>query len=364
MNFMNERDMERRKFFKTCSLSAASLFLMNKVSASGDQLGSGPVYKRYPGIKPIMGSWFEFYHTDESEGLYWNPVLPKFTEQQWRAKIREMSEIGIQYLVLMAIAYNGKTYYPSKLLPQHEYGCPDPLEAVLSEADDCGIKFFISNDFWSDWRDSKKMMISEEVAKTRQQGMEEVAEKYAHHKSFYGWYFPNESELWNSIDDTTINYVNNCNRIAKQLAPRSVNLIAPYGTNSIRLDDKYVSQLEKLDIDIMAYQDEIGVKKTPVGLAGKYYEALYKVHAKAGRARLWADMEIFDFEGDVYKSALVPANFDRILKQMEDISPFVENILIYQYIGIMDNPISTASVGHPNSGKLYADYTSWLKAQQ
>jgi hypothetical protein len=194
--------------------------------------------------------------------------------------------------------------------------------------------------------------------------MEEVAEKYSHHRSFYGWYYPNESGLWNTIDETTIKYVNNCSKIAKKLTPRSVNLIAPYGTKSIRLDSKYVSQLEKLDIDIIAYQDEIGVKKTKVGFAGKYYEALNKVHKQAGRARLWADMEIFEFEGDVYKSALIPASFDRILKQMEDISPFVENILIYQYPGIMNKPGSVASVGHPDSGKLYKDYMNWLTTQQ
>jgi len=246
----------------------------------------------------------------------------------------------------------------------HNYDCPDPLDAVLSAADECGIKFFVSNDFWSDWQDSKKMMTSNEIAGVRQKGMEEVAERYAWHKSFYGWYFPNETGLWNTIDETTITYVNNCSRIARQLTPQSVNLIAPYGTHSIRLDDNYVRQLEKLDIDVVAYQDEIGVRKTRVGYAGKYYEALYKAHAKAGRARLWADMEIFEFEGDVYKSALIPAAFDRVLKQMEDISPFVENILVYQYIGIMNKPGSLASVGHPNSEKLYTDYTNWLKAQQ
>ncbi|MDP4206898.1 MAG: DUF4434 domain-containing protein, partial [Bacteroidota bacterium] len=277
---------------------------------------------------------------------------------------KEISEAGMEYLVLMAVANDGKTFYPSKLQPRYDYVCADPLEAVLSAADECGIKFFVSNDFWADWRDGNKMMSDAEVAKLREKGMEEVAEKYSHHKSFYGWYYPNESGLWNYIDDTTINYVNNCTKIARSLTPRSVNLIAPYGTKSVRFDDKYVTQLEKLDIDIIAYQDEIGVKKTRVGTAGKYYEGLYKAHAKAGRARLWADMEIFEFEGDVYNSALIPASFERILKQMEDISPFVENILVYQYLGIMNKPGSIATVGHPDSGKLYTDYMNWLKAQK
>ena len=351
--------MDRRNFCKACGLTSASLLLTNQIFATITQQT-----KQNSKIKPISGSWFEFTHGFAPEGKYWNSVLPQFTTEQWKAKVKEISETGMEYLVLMAVANDGKTFYPSKLQPQYEYACADPLEAVLSAADECGIKFFVSNDFWLDWREGTKMMKDLEVAKLREKGMEEVAEKYSHHKSFYGWYYPNESGLWNSIDDTTINYVNRCTKKARELTPNSVNLIAPYGTKSVRADDKYVSQLEKLDIDIIAYQDEIGVKKTKVGTAGKYYEALSKVHAKAGRSRIWADMEIFEFENDVYASALIPTDFERILKQMEDISPFVENILVYQYLGIMNKPGSIASVGHPNSGKLYTDYMNWLNKRK
>jgi len=351
--------MDRRNFCKNCGLTTASLVLAGQAFAAISSQA-----KQNPLIKPISGSWFEFTHGFAPEGKYWNSVLPQFTTEQWKAKVKEIRETGMEYLVLMAVANDGRTFYPSKLQPRYDYACADPLEAILSAADECGIKFFVSNDFWADWREGNKMMTSAEVAALREKGMEEVAEKYSHHHSFYGWYYPNESGLWNTIDDTTINYVNRCNKKAKELTPNSVNLIAPYGTKSVRADDKYISKLEKLDIDIIAYQDEIGVKKTKVGYAGKYYEALNKVHAKAGRSKLWADMEIFEFEGDVYKSALIPADFERILKQMEDISPFVENILVYQYLGIMDKPGSIAAVGHPNSGKLYNDYLNWYNAQK
>jgi len=340
-------------------VSVASMALFNQaIAASSDK------YKRNPNIKAISGSWFEFAHGSDAEGKYWNPALPNFTEEQWKAKVLEISETGMEYLVLMSVANNGKTFYPSSIQPRYDYACADPLEAVLSAADECGIKFFISNDFWIDWKETSKMMTDPAIAVVREKGMEEIAAKYAHHKSFYGWYYPNESGFWHTIDDQTIKYVNECSRVAKKLTPKSVNLIAPYGTKSVRFNDSYVSQLEKLDIDIIAYQDEIGVKKTRVGTAGKYYEALYKSHQKAGRARLWADMEVFEFEGEVYNSPLTPADFDRVLKQMEDISPFVEHILIYQYMGIMNKPGSKALAGPPDSERLYTNYMAWLKAQQ
>jgi len=351
--------MDRRDFLKACGFVLASSAIMNSVFADKSQLWS-----KNPRIKPIIGSWFEFAHGSAAEGKYWNDALPNFTEQQWKAKVKEISGTGMEYLVLMAVANYGKTFYPSKLQPRYDYACSDPLEAVLSAADECGIKFFVSNDFWGDWSETNKLMSDKSIAELREKAMHEIAEKYSHHKSFYGWYYPNESGIWNCFNDMTIKYVNECSRIAHEVTPRSVNLIAPYGTKSVRADDKYVKQLEELDIDIIAYQDEIGVKKTRLGCAGEYYEALYKAHAKAGRSRIWADMEIFEFEGDVYKSALVPACFNRILKQMEDISPFVENILIYQYIGLMNNPGTSAFAGHPSSTKLYTDYMNWLNAQK
>lgn len=347
--------MRRRSFLKTLGLGLGATALSPQSALASDSF----VRKRYPAIKPIIGSWFEFRHNNLAEGKYWNATLKNFTEDNWKEKIREISEAGMEYLVLMGVAGDDEAFYESQYLKSAGYQCKDPLEAVLSAADECGIKFFIGNDFYGDWRYARKMMTDKNVAMLREKGMNEVAEKYGHHKSFYGWYFPNESGLFDNIDDMTIEYVNNCSRIGKQLIPNSVNIIAPYGTNTIRTDDEYVRRLEKIDIDIIAYQDEIGVRKTKVGEAGKYFEGLYKAHAKAGRARLWADIELFEFEDVFYKSALIPASFDRVLQQLEDISPFVEHILVYQFQGMMNKPGSKAFAGHPDSTKLYSDYMEW-----
>jgi len=304
-------------------------------------------------IKPIVGSWFEFEHHNQVEGKYWNSTLRQFTDEQWKAKIREISDAGMTYLVLLAVAYEGKTYYPSEIFPRYDFVSEDPLEAVLSAADECGIKFFISNDYWHDWTQVEKGMRDESVWALRIRGMEEVAARYSHHKSFYGWYYPNESEIRGTFDRLTIDYVNRCTAKAKALTPHCRTLIAPYGTRSVKYDEQYIRQLERLDIDIIAYQDEVGVRKTPVGTAGQYYESLYRMHAKAGRARLWADVEIFEFEGETYRSALLPAPPERVLKQLADISPYVENILIYQYLGMLNRPDTSAFAGHPDSEKLY-----------
>lgn len=63
-----------------------------------------------PNIKPISGSWFEFQHPGGKEGVYWDKDLRQFTAAQWREKIREISETGMEYLVMMNVAAHGKAF--------------------------------------------------------------------------------------------------------------------------------------------------------------------------------------------------------------------------------------------------------------
>ena len=336
--------MFRRKFLQTAGAATLAITFQSQLLAA---------VRKNKNIKPIEGSWFEFQHHSAIEGKYWNSTLEKFTAQQWEQKIKEIADAGIRYLVLLDIAIYDKSFYPSKLLSQHQLGCDDPLETILSAADKYGIRFFISNGFFGDWYDSVFIMQDKAVNTLRIKAMNEVAEKYSHHRSFYGWYYPNETGISGHYDDIFINYVNGSSAEARKLTPKAKILIAPYGTRNVKADDKYVRQLEQLDVDIIAYQDEVGVQKTKVEESSKYFEQLYFMHTKAGKAKLWADVEVFAFEGDVYKSALLPASPERVIKQLESVSPFVDKILIYQYIGMINKPGTDVFAGHPDSAKLY-----------
>lgn len=337
--------MFRRDFIKSLGASFVMGNIIQEIQASPLLLKKN--------IKPIEGSWFEFQHHSLIEGKYWNPTLESFTAEQWDNKIKEIAECGIRYLVLLDTAIYGKSFYPSQLLPKHKLGCEDPLETVLTAADKYGIRFFISNGFYGEWTNPAFLMKDEATHSLRLKAMNEIANKYAHHKSFYGWYYPNETGINGYYDDIFINYVNSCSKEAYKLTPKAKTLIAPYGTRNVKADEKYLRQLDLLNVDFIAYQDEIGVEKTKVEESAIFFEKLFNMHKKASKARIWADVEMFRFEGKVYQSPLLTASPERIIKQLEAVSPFVEKIFIYQYPGLINKPGSKSYAGTKDSELLY-----------
>lgn len=307
--------------------------------------------------KPIIGTWFEFWHHNPAEGKYWNPICREFSAEQWEAKVDEIASVGMKYIVLLstAISYpdHSESYFHTDIFPFADMACKDPMSALLNAADRNGIKVFVSTGFYGNWADTFNNMISPEVTSRGFKAMDQLWAQYGCHPSFYGWYFPDETCINGHFLPEFIQYVNCYAEHAHKIAPNTKTLIAPYGTNILVADDEYVEQLRQLDVDIIAYQDEVGVQKSKVEDTAAYYKSLRAAHDKAGRAALWADMEVFEFEGQVYRSALLPASPERWTKQIESIAEYVDEILCYQFQGMFSQPGSIAYCGHPDALNNY-----------
>ena len=313
--------------------------------------------------RKIDGTFFEFKHHNIAEGKYWNPQLEQFNSKNWREKVCEISSIGMEYIVVMATALYDRCYFKSSIFPFADIPCFDPIEELLDEADKCNIKVFLGNGFYGDWRKANYNIKSQEVINLSFKAMEEITQLYAHHKSFYGWYFPDETCIIFNYSKDFVKYVNLCSRKCYEITPYKKTLIAPFGTNLVYANKKFIDTLANLDVDYIAYQDEVGVRKTPVDRTKRLFEKLKTAHDKAGRSKLWADIELFDFEGIVYKSALISAKIERIQKQIENVSPYVDKILGYQYLGLMNPGNSTSFAGNSDSVKLYNDYINLIKGE-
>lgn len=309
----------------------------------------------------ITGTFFDFQHHSSTEGIYWNRQAARFTDLMWEQKVEEMADMGMEYIIVMAVALNYKSFYPSEIFPEYPLAAEDPVKAVLEAAQRRDMKVFLGAGFFGEWTNPWESFTDKTVRERTRLFIKELSERYGHYESFYGFYWPNELGISGYFPQQFVDHVKECNSFAKKYLPRAKTLIAPYGTNMVRADDRYVAQLEELGVDIIAYQDEVGVMKTNPDQLYRIFKNLKTAHDKTGVA-LWADMEIFTFEsGKAYKGALLPADINRIRLQLKELAPFVEEIICYQYIGLMDKPNSLAPLG-PNAAKdLYVDYQKYLE---
>ena len=151
---------------------------------------ASPRPNRARATKPIRGSWISVWW-DDRRHQYWNDDCLRFSARQWQAAVEDAAQLGMKYLVLLAVAKGGKAFYDTPLLPKLEMACADPIEAMLTAADRCGVKFFMSSDWYGEWND--QALTDPESVRKRFQMMEQLAARYSHHRSFFGWYWPNEA---------------------------------------------------------------------------------------------------------------------------------------------------------------------------
>lgn len=315
-------------------------------------------------IKPISGSWFSIYWYDKRH-YYWNDACLSYTDEQWDTLIKEFAELGQEYLVMCNVASRGLCVYDSKMLPKINMVSKDPLEAVMTAADKYGVKIFLTNDYYKEDEPTFRIddINSPEIVKARFTMLAEVAEKYSRHKSFYGWYWAWEAGTEPHFPDYFIKYVNETSGEARKLTPNAKILIAPFSTSSVICDDVFLKQLETLDTDIIAYQDQVGCDCATTDQSRDAFERLRKAHDKVQKQTLWADVETFTWEGipNRQETPLIPAAFDRLKSQLAAVSPYVDKTLVFIFEGLFSKPGSITYTGYKEAGRYYNEYVAWLK---
>ena len=315
-------------------------------------------------VLPITGTFVNLPYQDV-RNKYTNPEGIDATDpQMWAAKVAEMKEMGMEYLVFMSVANECKAYYPSKLMdwhyPAHRQS---PVDAIMDEAAKHGMKVFMSTGWAKDQDDN----LRDPAIKGRQiEMMEELAGLYGGHPAFYGWYLPVEDCLGPVLTDYAVEAVNALTARARELTPAAKIMISPYGIFCSNFDDpRYEKQIMRLTVDIIAYQDEIGCvrEKYPLTNLCENWKKLRAIHDKAG-IEMWANCETFAWEKGTNdrQSALIPAPFPRLLSQMAAATEGgAEKIISFIICGLFEKPDSQYPLGQPYwSVKAYEDYMAWL----
>ena len=315
------------------------------------------------GVKPVRGTWINFAYQDE-RNKYMNPEGVDATSPElWRLKVKELSGMGIEYLIIMFVANEGKSFYPSKFMPAaYPAGRESPVESIMNAADENNLKVFMSTGWAKDQDDNPGLP---ETRAVQLKIMHETAKLYSGHKSFYGWYLPCEDVVGPYLSQKAVDAANELTAEAKGITPKAKVMISPYGLRFAKFDDgKFADQIAKLKVDIIAYQDEIGcvVEPTPLPHMKENFKQLREVHNKTS-IELWANDESFTWEKglNVRPSALIPAPFPRYLSQLAGVSSAgVDEVVSFAICGIYDKPGSSIPIGEPVlATKAFSDYMDW-----
>ena len=266
-----------KKKFQMIGFALSVLLVTLPVATVGaDNAASGKQKKEKTtesalGVKPVTGSWINLAYKDV-RNKYTNPQsFDNMDPKLWEAKVRELSAMGIEYLVLMEVANEGKSYYPSQIMPWwYNKDKKSPVDAILDEAAKHNMKIFMSSGWAKDQDDN---LLDPAIKERQLRIMEELASLYKNHKAFYGWYLPVEDCLCPIFAEHAVQSVNTLSEKAKKLAPGKKTLISPYGIGLSEFDNpEYEKQMQKLKVDIIAYQDEVmegstGTNSTAIGIA-------------------------------------------------------------------------------------------------
>lgn len=317
--------------------------------------------------KPVKGTFINFTFQDE-RNKYMNPKkIDDSSPELWRLKIKELSEMGVEYVILMFVANDGKAFYPSQSMP-HAYkaGSESPVEAVMNSADQLKMKVFMSTGWAKDQDDNPALP---EIRAKQIIIMHETAKLFSGHKSFYGWYLPCEDVVGPYLSQKAVDAVNSLTSEARSLTPKAKVLISPYGLRLAKFNDgKYAEQIAKLNVDIVAYQDEIGcvVEPMPLNHMKDNFNHLREVHNKT-KIELWANNECFTWEKglNTRPSALIPAPLPRFLSQLVGVSKAgADEVVSFAFCGILDKPASPIPIGQPFfAEKAYSEYMEWRKGE-
>lgn len=339
---------------KTILIGLISLVVLS-CAGSGSK-ATETVSKTDVQVLPISGTFINLAYQDV-RNKYTNPLGQDDTDPQvWSAKIAEMKAMGMEYLVFMAVANEGKAFYPSELMDlQYPSWRKSPVDAIMDAAASHGMKVFMSTGWAKDQDDN----LRDPKIKGRQlEMMEELAGIYREHPAFYGWYLPVEDCLGPVLTDYAVEAVNALTARARELTPSAKILISPYGIFNSDFDDpRYEQQILRLNVDIIAYQDEVGCvrEKYPLTRLRENWKKLRAIHDKSD-IEMWANCESFTWERGTNDrtSALIPASFSRLLSQQAAATAGgVDRIISFMMCDIYSH-------GQPQwSSAAGKDYMSW-----
>lgn len=321
-----QRLNDRRDFLKKMAIAAGGIPVAGALTACDTSTPSRPdtsyanaddKYRLIPkgtGL-PISGTFL-----DE---ITWDIPSQNWGYEKWDKDFVAMKKMGIDTVVLIRGAFGRYMTFRSDMLLKYEGNYMyEPafnlLGMFLDLADKHEMKFycgiFDTGRYWLSGEYKKEVDINKLF-------LDEIQEKYGHHKSFYGWYLSQE------VSRRTGGIVESFSEIGKHAKSISDNkpcLISPYihgvKTDQVMAGDKSTTVDQHIkdwtdilsgikgSVDIMAFQDG----QVDYHELKDYLSANRELAQKFG-IDCWTNVESFDRDMPI---RFLPIRWDKLIKKL------------------------------------------------
>ena len=273
-------------------------------------------------------------------------------ERQWRKEFELYKQIGIDTVIIIRAGYQNKCIFQAKSLPDLLPIYEDLGELFFSLADEYGLDLYFgtydSGSYWHRRSWWKEVDINKSF-------IDEVVDRYGHHKSFKGWYLCHESSRNDAHIIELFNEIGKHCKAAKDVPV----LISPFpqgakqfsGASIMSLDESMDHWQRIFDdtkgaFDICAFQDgQIHYQELPRFLAG--VGSLGQKHG----VTIWSNLETFDRDMPI---KFPPADWRYLRFKLEAASQVAEKIITFEFPHFM-SPNSCYPAAH-NLFERYCEY--------
>ena len=321
------------------------------------------VIKDAPAV--LDGGFLMMGPPNDRKALQFTPDLKLFTDEDWKAYVRAMADMGLDCLIIMSthqyVTYLDQKFilhahFDSKIFPKTDITAKDPIAAILEEAEVQNIKVFLG--IGSAYGNRGTL---EEV--------DEVYERYHKYKAFYGWYQAKECNM----QRFNINEWGFLEVLAKRMrehAPVKPILNSPYEMPG----EEIVDYIRKIDFcDILMPQDWVGQKRLNIKQSEEMIHILRDTYEKVGK-HVWANCESFNFTEVENVNAETGTNYfvprfrdggfdgeEGFVQQMEAVRPYAEKIMTFMLAGLFLPEGFTPRAGGELAEKQMKDYMNYVK---
>ncbi len=270
----------------------------------------------------------------------------------WRRELDAMRRARIDRIVVQWLREDQTDFIPA------DPKAVDPTEVLLDEADAHGMQVFIGLTmeaaWWNRWSDADYL---DHAAADNLRIARKAWDRYGGHRSFAGWYVP--QEMWDGAysDDQIARLQAFFARVSagcKALSHGKPVATAPFFEGTAPPDSVerlYTRFLHGAGIDILMLQDGVGARGWDDQVAEHtvpYFRA-FRNACRADGVELWSDLESFRLAPKP-STGFLPADAARIGRQLAAEAPYVRRFVTFDFFHYM-SPYRGAA-----QKALYQDY--------